>query len=632
MIAAWMLYCAAIAVLFVVVGEALERALHLAGRATRSAWVVAPAGSYVVPAAAWLRPSAFGALPIPLVQPVVGGLQATAGPSDPPPAGGAPLAPVRSFSLGDLDVALAWAWGLSAAALLFSFGAAALRLAASRRDWRDATVDGRAVLVSDNVGPAVAGLWRPRVVLPEWALLLGDHERRLMLAHEDEHIRARDPSLLAAAAALLLLAPWNLMLWWQVRRLRLAVEMDCDARVLAHDGDAPAYGELLLRVVQRRARLPLGAPALGEPVSFLGRRIRRMATTLPRWRWLAAIAATSVAVAAVIAACEAPRPMASEAPDPQYARAGRAEHEAAEVDSARAIAIALRNLCGVPAVDTTCLVRSYEYTSGHHVVVLDRRPPAGNDRVAVQVSGVVGNVYLKANELPFAQRAAGPIAPDGGKRLATRSGLAGGYFVPDGAYLKVLAHEYHPEMFGGHPAPNSAIALVLASQGGLLGHASGIRKASDHDVDAVVTRLLPAFAGNRATSLGSVDLGPSGGPIVYWKVLNRYFRMLNRVEGAAEAPSQSTEEERPVFLSGPPLQYPNLLRQAGIQGRVLVRAIIDTTGRAEPASVRVVESPHPGFDQAARDFVLHARFSHGRLHGRAVRTLIEFPVTFQTTR
>ncbi len=45
MIAAWMLYCVAIAILFGVVGEALERALHLAGRATRWAWVAALAGS-----------------------------------------------------------------------------------------------------------------------------------------------------------------------------------------------------------------------------------------------------------------------------------------------------------------------------------------------------------------------------------------------------------------------------------------------------------------------------------------------------------------------------------------------------------------------------------------------------------
>ena len=273
MIAAWMVYCVAIAVVFVVVGEAFERALHLAGRATRWAWVAALAGSYLVPAAAWLRPGAFGALPIPLARPVVAGRQATAGPIDPLQRGAVPAPP---FSLGDLDATLAWAWRLSSAALLLSLGAAALRLAAVRRGWRNATVDGRAVLVSDNVGPAVAGLWRPRVVLPDWALQLGERERRLMLAHEDEHIRARDPWLLAGAAAALLLAPWNPLVWWQVRRLRLAVEMDCDARVLARDGDAPAYGELLLRVGQRgtgRGRAvaaPHRASRVGAPARWGG--------------------------------------------------------------------------------------------------------------------------------------------------------------------------------------------------------------------------------------------------------------------------------------------------------------------------------------------------------------------------
>src|SRR5947199_2497489 len=104
-----------------------------------------------------------------------------------------------------------------------------------------------------------------------------------MLSHEDEHVLAHDPWLRAAGAALLVLAPWNPALWWQVRRLRLAVEMDCDARVLARAGDTPEYAELLLRVGQRRARLPLGAPALGEPVSVLGRRIRLLATDHRRW-------------------------------------------------------------------------------------------------------------------------------------------------------------------------------------------------------------------------------------------------------------------------------------------------------------------------------------------------------------
>src|SRR5205809_467533 len=311
MIAAWMVYCVAIAILFVVVGEALERALHLAGRATRWAWVAALAGSYLVPAAALLRPSAFAALPVPLAQPA--GLAASAGPLDSRPVGGMLPSPTRTFSLSDLDAVLTWAWGLSSAALLLSLGAAALRLAALRRGWRGATVDGRAVLVSDNVGPAVAGLWRSRIVLPDWALRLGEEERRLMLTHEDEHVRAHDPWLLVAAAAAVVLAPWNPVLWWQVRRLSLAVEMDCDARVLARHGDAPAYGALLLRVGRRRARLPLGAPALGEPASFLARRIRRMVTALPRWRWAGVAVGTAVAAAALVTACDAPRPVATEA-------------------------------------------------------------------------------------------------------------------------------------------------------------------------------------------------------------------------------------------------------------------------------------------------------------------------------
>src|SRR5439155_15867326 len=111
------------------------------GGPTPGAGVAALAGSSFGPAAPWLRPSAFGALPVPLAQPVVAGLQATAGPSDPEPAGSALPTPVRLVSLGDLDAVLTWVWGLSAAALLFSLSAAALRLAALRRSWRNATVD-----------------------------------------------------------------------------------------------------------------------------------------------------------------------------------------------------------------------------------------------------------------------------------------------------------------------------------------------------------------------------------------------------------------------------------------------------------------------------------------------------------
>jgi protein TonB len=94
---------------------------------------------------------------------------------------------------------------------------------------------------------------------------------------------------------------------------------------------------------------------------------------------------------------------------------------------------------------------------------------------------------------------------------------------------------------------------------------------------------------------------------------------------------ESVVEERPEVLSGPQPQYPDLLRQAGIQGRVIVQAIIDTSGRAEPPSVKVIQSPNPGFDQPAKTYVLRALFRPARVHGRAVRVLVNLPIDFKIT-
>ena len=97
----------------------------------------------------------------------------------------------------------------------------------------------------------------------------------------------------------------------------------------------------------------------------------------------------------------------------------------------------------------------------------------------------------------------------------------------------------------------------------------------------------------------------------------------------AEVFMEAVVEERPAVLSAPTLHYPELLRQAQIQGRVLVQAIIDTLGRAEPPSVKVLQSPNPGFDQSAQSYVTKALFRPGRVHGRAVRVLLQVPVDFR---
>lgn len=95
--------------------------------------------------------------------------------------------------------------------------------------------------------------------------------------------------------------------------------------------------------------------------------------------------------------------------------------------------------------------------------------------------------------------------------------------------------------------------------------------------------------------------------------------------------SEALVEERPALLSAPPPHYPNLLRQARIQGRVLLRAIVDTTGRAEPGSIEVVTSPDPGFDASARDWLRQATFRPARSDGKAVRVRITIPLQYSVT-
>ena len=88
-------------------------------------------------------------------------------------------------------------------------------------------------------------------------------------------------------------------------------------------------------------------------------------------------------------------------------------------------------------------------------------------------------------------------------------------------------------------------------------------------------------------------------------------------------------EERPHLTSGPVLRYPAALLLSRVSGRVVVEAVIDSTGRAQDGTLRVVESSDARFNQAAKDYVQAARFTPGRIAGRAVRVRLEIPVEFK---
>ncbi len=101
--------------------------------------------------------------------------------------------------------------------------------------------------------------------------------------------------------------------------------------------------------------------------------------------------------------------------------------------------------------------------------------------------------------------------------------------------------------------------------------------------------------------------------------------------GGRDAWNAAFVDEPPVLLAGWAPVYPELLRTAGITGRVVVRAVVDTSGRVEPASIVAVSSANPAFAAAARAYIMSARFRPARVRGRAVRVLIHLPIDFRLT-
>ena len=75
-------------------------------------------------------------------------------------------------------------------------------------------------------------------------------------------------------------------------------------------------------------------------------------------------------------------------------------------------------------------------------------------------------------------------------------------------------------------------------------------------------------------------------------------------------------DDPPILISAAPL-FPALLPQAGRTTRGAVEAVIDTAGRAEPASVRVIQSADTAFDQDAQQWMLKALWRRRRALGGA---------------
>ena len=74
------------------------------------------------------------------------------------------------------------------------------------------------------------------------------------------------------------------------------------------------------------------------------------------------------------------------------------------------------------------------------------------------------------------------------------------------------------------------------------------------------------------------------------------------------------------------LRYPDFLKGTGIQGTVVLQAIIREDGCA--TDVTVVRKLHPELDKLAKETVSSWRFKTAMKDGRPVRVLVRIEVTF----
>jgi hypothetical protein len=305
MIAAWMAYAVVIASLVSVAALIAERIAILRRRPSRWIWVAALLLSLALPMlVAWnaARPSERATA-----------LLALAADGRPPVYEQSPIAwvggdgPIVTRRI-PLDTWLLAGWSALSAIALATLLMGWMQLARRLLSAVDGNVDGESVTVTHDIGPAVIGIMRPRIVMPRWLLQQDAATQQIALAHEREHVRAHDIRMLGGALLIAVLLPWNLPIWWQLRRLRFAIEVDCDARVLRGGQSRSTYSAVLLSVATRLVPLRAAAAGLSESGSSLEKRIRIMHAPLrARWRLLAAFLGTcSVAMIAVAANVVAP--------------------------------------------------------------------------------------------------------------------------------------------------------------------------------------------------------------------------------------------------------------------------------------------------------------------------------------
>jgi protein TonB len=104
--------------------------------------------------------------------------------------------------------------------------------------------------------------------------------------------------------------------------------------------------------------------------------------------------------------------------------------------------------------------------------------------------------------------------------------------------------------------------------------------------------------------------------------------------GSNDEPFRADQVEKQVSVvpGAAAPRYPEILRSAGIEGRVTALFVVDEQGRSEEESVRFLRSDNRLFEDAVRAALRRMRFSPAEVGGRKVRQLVQMPFVFTLSR
>ena len=104
-------------------------------------------------------------------------------------------------------------------------------------------------------------------------------------------------------------------------------------------------------------------------------------------------------------------------------------------------------------------------------------------------------------------------------------------------------------------------------------------------------------------------------------------------DGAAQLPQPGADrrDQTPISVNAdPPIQYPPDLYEQGVEGTVVLRLFVDSTGTVIADSTRIREpSGHAALDSAALAAVPSLRFAPALRDGVPVSTVFEQSIIFQ---